>query len=149
MATTKKNASAKAKAKKTTAKVKKTAIKRPKSWADVSGRMRVWGKEVEYKKTSFMSYSTSVGVKNEDEEYDNVYYNVRFRKDEHPDIDGAFEINVKAGFLTVTTDKKGNCYPAVMVLDYEVVNEDDDDSDDDDSDEDDDDSDEDDDFPPF
>lgn len=132
MATTKKNASTKAK---TTAKAKKTAPKGPKSWADVNGRMRVWGKEVEYKKTSFMSYSTSVGAKNEDEEYDNVYYNVRFRKDEHPDRDGAFEINVKAGFLTVTTDKKGNCYPAVMVLDYEVVDED---SDEDDEDEDDD-----------
>lgn len=121
MATTKKNASTKA---------KKTAPKRPKSWADVSGRMRVWGKEVNYKKSSFMSYSTSVGAKNEDEEYDNVYYNVRFRKDEHPDRDGAFEINVKAGFLTATTDKKGNCYPAVMVLDYEVVDEDSDEDDD-------------------
>lgn len=96
----------------------------PKSWADVSGRMRLWGKEIEYKKSSFISYSTSIGAKNDDGEYDNVYYNVRFRKDEHPDIEGAFEINVKAGFLTVTTDKKANCYPAVMVLDYEVVDED-------------------------
>jgi hypothetical protein len=119
MATTKKNASAKAKAKQTT-------TKRPKTWADVSGRMRVWGKEVEYKKSSFMSYSTSVGAKNADGEYDNIYYNVRFRKDEHPDRDGVFEINVKSGFLTVTTDKKGNCYPAVMVLDYEVIDEDED-----------------------
>lgn len=94
--------------------------KRFKSWADVNGRMRVWGKEIEYKKTAFISYSTSVGAKNENEEYDNVHYNVRFRKDQHPNIEGAFEINVKAGFLTVTTDKKGNCYPAVMVLDYEI-----------------------------
>ena len=142
MATTKKNAYTKAKTTakaktntakaKTTTKAKKTAPKRPKSWADVNGRMRVWGKEVEYKKSSFMSYSTSVGAKNEDEEYDNVYYNVRFRKDEHPDLEGAFEINVKAGFLTVTTDKKGKCYPAVMVLDYEVVDEDSDEDDEDD-----------------
>ena len=142
MATTKKNASTKAK---TTAKTKttakaKTTPKRPKSWADIVGRMRVWGKEVTVRKTSFISYSTSVGAKNEDEDYDNVYYNVRFRKDEHPQIEGAFEINVKAGFLTVTTDKKGNCYPAVMVLDYEVIDEDDEDED---SDEDEDDEDED------
>lgn len=115
------------KTKNTGKSIAKTLTKRPKSWADVSGRMRVWGKEVVYKRSSFMSYSTSVGAKNEDEEYDNVYYNVRFRKNEHPDRDGAFEINVKAGFLTVTTDKKGNCYPAVMVLDYEVVDEDSDD----------------------
>lgn len=122
MATAKKNTSKKA---------EKTTTKRPKSWADVSGRMKVWGKEVNYKKTSFMSYSTSVGAKNEDGDYDNVYYNVRFRKDEHPDREGAFEINVKAGFLTVTTDKKGNCYPAVMVLDYEVVDDDSDEEEDD------------------
>lgn len=110
-------------------KAEKTNTKRPKSWADVSGRMKVWGKEVNYKKTSFISYSTSVGAKNEDDEYDNVYYNVRFRKDEHPGREGAFEINVKAGFLTVTTDKKGNCYPAVMILDYEVLDEDSDEDD--------------------
>lgn len=149
MATTKKNASTKAK---TTAKTKKSAPQRPKSWADVNGRMRVWGREVKFKKSSFMSYSTSVGAKNKDEEYDNIYYNVRFRKDEHPDIEGAFEINIKRGFLTVTTDTKGDCYPAVMVLDYEVVDEDSD-EDDEDSDEDDEDSDEDDDDedddPPF
>ena len=112
-------------------KTEKGTTKRPKSWTDVSGPMRVWGKEVNYKKTSFISYSTSVGAKNEDNEYDNVYYNVRFRKDEHPDREGAFEINVKAGFLTVTTDKKGNCYPAVMVLDYEVVDDDSDEEEDD------------------
>lgn len=137
---TKKTTKSSAEAKKTT-KAKTTKAKtpkRPKSWADVNGRMRVWGKEVEYKKSSFMSYSTSVGAKNEDEEYDNVYYNVRFRKDEHPDLEGAFEINVKAGFLTVTTDKKGNCYPAVMVLDYEVVDDSDEDDEDSDEDEDDD-----------
>lgn len=98
---------------------------RKKTWADITGEMRVYGREVEYKKTSFMSYSSSVGSKNEDGEYDNVYFNVRFRKDEHPDLEGAFTINVKAGFLTVTTDKKGNCYPAVMVLDYEVVEDED------------------------
>ena len=136
---TKKTTKSSTEAKTTKAKTTKAKTpKRPKSWADVNGRMRVWGKEVEYKKSSFMSYSTSVGAKNEDEEYDNVYYNVRFRKDEHPDLEGAFEINVKAGFLTVTTDKKGNCYPAVMVLDYEVVDDSDEDDEDSDEDEDDD-----------
>lgn len=137
MATKKKTTTKNAKNTNAKAKAKKTNSKRHKSWADVNGRMRVWGKEINYKNSSFMSYSASVGVKNEDDEYDNVYYNVRFRKDEHPDIEGAFEINVKVGFLTVTTDKKGNCYPAVMVLDYEVVDEDSDEDEEEDSDEDD------------
>lgn len=93
------------------------------SWTDVSGKMRVWGKEIETKKSSFVSYSTSVGSKNENGEYDNVYYNVRFKKDEAPDLLGSFIIDVKKGFLTVTTDKEGSTYPAVMILDYEIIEE--------------------------
>lgn len=144
---TKKTTKTTAKKSANTAKAKKTATKRPKSWADVSGHMRVWGKEVGYKKRSFMSYSTSVGAKNEDDEYDNVYYNVRFRKDEHPDRDGAFEINVKKGFLTVTADKKGNCYPAVMVLEYDVVDEEEDEEEEDEEEDSDEDEEEDEDLP--
>lgn len=89
-------------------------------WSDIRGRMRVWGKEIPYKNGSFMSYSASVGSKRQDGEYDNVYFNVRFRKDEDPNILGAFEICINSGFLTVTTDKDGNCYHAIMVLDYEL-----------------------------
>lgn len=89
-------------------------------WSNIEGRMRVWGKEIPYKNSSFMSYSTSIGSKNQDDEYDNVYFNVRFRKDEGPNLLGAFEIYIKSGFLTVTTDKDGNCYHAIMVLDYEL-----------------------------
>ena len=102
---------------------KTTKKKELKSWSDISGEMRVWGREFTYKKSTFMFYSTSVGSKNEDEEYDNVYYNVRFKKDESPDIEGAFKINVKKGFLTVSTDKDGDTYPSVMILDYDIIDD--------------------------
>lgn len=101
-------------------------------WSDISGKMRVWGKEVEYgKNKSFMSYSTSVGKKNDDDEYDNIYFDVRFKKDEHPDIDEAFMINIKKGFITLYVGGDGIARPSVMVLDYKIASEDsDDDSDD-------------------
>ena len=91
------------------------------TWTNIKGVMRVWGKEFEYGKgKSFISYSTSVGIKNKDGEYKNVYYDVRFRKDEAPDIIDDFIIDVKKGFLTVSTAKDGRRYPAVMIIDYEV-----------------------------
>lgn len=92
-----------------------------KNWNEVKGKMRVWGREIEVKKVPNMLYSTSVGKKNADDEYVNLYFNVAFKKGEHPDIEGAFIINVKQGYLTVSCDKSGNTYPAVMVLDYDVI----------------------------
>lgn len=92
-----------------------------KNWNEVKGKMRVFGREIEVKKVPHMLYSTSVGKKKADEEYVNLYVNVVFKKDEHPDIEGAFIINVKEGYLTVSCDKSGNVYPAVMVLDYDVI----------------------------
>lgn len=91
------------------------------NWNEIKGKMRVWGREIEVKKVPHMLYSTSVGKKNADDEYVNLYFNVAFKKEEHPDIEGAFIINVKKGYLTVSCDKSGNTYPAVMVLDYDVI----------------------------
>ena len=105
----------------TKTKTTKTTRNEDKMWSDITGKCRVWGKEVEYgKNKSFMSYSTSIGKKNDDEEYDNVYFNVRFKKDEHPDIEGAFNINIKHGFLTLTVDNDGRCYHTLMVTEYEL-----------------------------
>lgn len=132
---TKKNTAKKNTAKKNTAK-KNTA----KSWSDISGDMVVFGREVEYgkgkNKNTFISYSTSVGRKDENTgEYDNVYFNVFFKKDEDIGEEGRTAIKVKKGFLTVSVGKNGDTYPAIMILDY-TLNEDDEDGEDDEDDED-------------
>ena len=49
--------------------------------------MRVWATERTYKKKTWFSFSTSIGKKNEDEEYDNVYFDVLFKKNEAPEVD--------------------------------------------------------------
>ena len=116
---------------KTTKKAAKTAKKQtPKTaqaWNNVKGFMRVWATERGNKKKSWLSFSTSIGKKTELEKYDNVYFDVLFKKNEAPEVDeGAFEINVKKGFLTLTVYSDGSVHPAVMVMDYDCKDSDED-----------------------
>lgn len=109
---------------------KKQTPKTAQAWNNVKGLMRVWATERGNKKKTWLSFSTSIGKKNEDEEYDNVYFDVLFKKNEAPKVDkGAFEINVKKGFLTLTVYSDGSVHPAVMVMDYDLKDGDEDDED--------------------
>ena len=127
--------------KKTVAKktAKKQTPKTTQEWNNVKGLMRVWATERGNKKKSWISFSTSIGKKNKDEEYDNVYFDVIFKKKEVPPIvnEGAYEINVKKGFLTLTVYSDGSVHPAVMVMEYDLKDEyaeDDEDNEDDEDD---------------
>ena len=121
---TKKTITKKTAAKKT---VKKQTPKTAQAWNNVKGLMRVWATERTHKKKTWLSFSTSIGKKNEDEEYDNVYFDVLFKKNEAPEVDkGAFEINVKKGFLTLTVYSDGSVHPAVMVMEYGIKDDEDD-----------------------
>lgn len=100
---------------------KKATPKTSQLWNNVQGTMRVWANEREYKKKSFTVFSTSIGKKNDDGEYDNLYFDVLFKKNEAPEIeDGCIEINITKGFITLKVDKKGAIRPAVMVMEYET-----------------------------
>ena len=125
---TKKTAAKKTAAKKT---AKKQTPKTAQVWNNVNGLMRVWATEREYKKKTWLSFSTSIGKKNENEEYDNVYFDVFFKKNEAPEVDeGAFEINVKKGFLTLSVYSDGSVHSAVMVMEYDIKDDEDDKDDD-------------------
>ena len=104
--------------KKTTAKktaAKKQTPKTAQAWNNVKGLMRVWATNRAYKKKSWFSFSTSIGKKNEAPEVD----------------EGAFEINVKKGFLTLTVYSDGSVHPAVMVMEYDIKGGDEDGEDED------------------
>lgn len=74
--------------------------------SNLTGTMRVYAQEVKYKKNgkpaSFLKYSTSLGVKNEDGDWANLYFNVRFMKGDAPEVDAGmnFEIEIVKAFLT-------------------------------------------------
>ena len=103
--------------KKTAAKktAKKQTPKTAQAWNNVKGLMRVWATKRGNKQKSWLSFSTSIGKKNEAPEID----------------EGAFEINVKKGFLTLTVYSDGSVPPAVMVMEYDLKDEDDEDDEDD------------------
>lgn len=129
---TKKTSTKKTAAKKT---AKKQTPKATQLWNNVKGAMRVWATERGNKKKRWLSFSTSIGKKNEDEEYDNVYFDVLFKKNEAPEVEeGAFEIIVKKGFLTVSVYSDGSTHPAVMVLEYDLKDGDEDEDEDDEDD---------------
>lgn len=119
-------------------KTKKASSKnkeRVKRWSDITGEVRIFGEEVEYgkgkKASSFIRYSTSVGIKNEDDDtYKNLYYKVAFAKDVDPEIDdeGGFVIHITRGFLTLeeyVNKKSGEIkrVPKLVILDYEEKDE--------------------------
>ena len=107
---------------------KKQTQEPTKVWNNVKGLMRVWATERGNKKKSWLSFSTSIGKKNDNEEYDNVYFDVIFKKNEAPEVkEGAFEINVKKGFISLTVYSDGSVHPAVMVLEYDLEEADEDD----------------------
>lgn len=93
--------------------IKKQGKKQPEKvnyWSsDLTGRMRVYAQEVKYKKggkpASFLKFSTSLGVKDEDGNWSNLYFNVRFMKGDAPEVDGGmnFEIDISRAFLTFET----------------------------------------------
>ena len=82
--------------------IKKQGKKQPEKvnyWnGNLTGRMRVYAQEVQYKKNgkpaAFLKFSTSLGVKNEDGEWDNLYFNVRFMKGDAPDVDGGLNFEI-------------------------------------------------------
>ena len=116
-----------------TARNKKKETKkknRPVMWSDVSGVMRVYGNEFVTGRGSFIKYSTSIGKKNDDSEYDNCYYSVFFPREDNPELEGAFEINIRKGFLTLDVYEKTRgksteriVSPAIMVQEYVFVDD--------------------------
>ncbi len=109
-----------------------------KYWSSgMTGRMRVYAQEVKYKKNgkpaSFLKFSTSIGVKDEDGEWSNLYFTVRFMKGDAPEVDAGmnFEIDIADAFLTFetyTTKDDGEIKtPVIVVKEWADVDNDSDD----------------------
>lgn len=102
--------------------------KQVKFWnSDLNGVMRVYAQEVNYKKNgkpaSFLKFSTSLGVKNEDG-WVNLYFVVRFMKGDAPEVDDGmkFEIEIAKAFLTFeifqTKDGREIKTPVIVVQEW-------------------------------
>lgn len=88
-----------------------------KKWYDVNGRMTVYGRE---RDDGSVRFSTAIGVKNNDGEWDNGFFDVAFKKDEKPEEIGRFDIVVNSGFLSFRR-YKDTIYWRVVVLDWDYA----------------------------
>ena len=87
------------------------------TWNEVKGIMSVYGNEFDGKKSSYISWSASIGKKDKDGEYENYYLKVRFASDaEEPETDGLHQIDITNAFLSLESYDRGKQHVVVPVL---------------------------------
>lgn len=97
------------------------------TWNSVSGTMRVYTNELEGKKGSWFKSSVSIGSKNQDGEYHNFYFDIKFgKKAEEPEGEGPHILEVKEAFFTTEywKDKKSKeerVKPVLFIRECEVI----------------------------
>lgn len=108
---------------------KKDEKKLQQDWNSISGVMKIYGQEVGKGSKSFIKFSTSLGVKDEDDEYVNAYLSVFFSRKCSEAMEDAAEgenwIRVDKAFMTVEyyTNKNNKLVvkPAIMVTECELL----------------------------
>jgi len=65
------------------------------------------------------SYSTSVGRRLQDGTYENMFIQVNFRKDVV--VEDRTKIKILDGFLSFYKNKNGLCFPKIVILSFETV----------------------------
>lgn len=91
------------------------------SWTNICGSMKVFGKKRETEDgKEFVGYSTSVGKKMEDGSYKNCFFNIRFKKENDPKKEGAFQIDIHSGFLTADV-YKDKASPVIVITDFDFI----------------------------
>ena len=98
------------------------------TWNNISGIMTVYGNTFEDRKgRDYISWSATVGKKNDDDEYDNYYFRVRFAKDANaPETDGLHQIDIQSGFIsleTYTKKKQEITVPIIVIVEDEVLDD--------------------------
>ena len=104
-----------------TKKTAQEAEERKKSWTDLTGTMKVFGKVRQSSKgEDFFAYSTSIGKKREDGNYSNVFFNVRFTKENDPEKEGAFDIEIAKAFFTADVWNE-RVIPSIVIQDFDFI----------------------------
>ena len=98
------------------------------TWNNISGIMTVYGNTFEDRKgRDYISWSATVGKKNDDDEYDNYYFRVRFAKDANaPETDGLHQIDVQSAFIsleTYTKKKQEITVPVIVIVEDDVLDD--------------------------
>lgn len=104
----------------------------------IKGEVKIFAREVKYKKKTFMSYSVCIGSKKDEEEdtYINCYVPVAFSKKVDTDlIENGTDVLIQDAWFTPFEDKDGYIRPKLFINKCKVVENDEDEEDEDEEDE--------------
>lgn len=113
-------------------KTKQNRVEKLDMWNDVTGTVYCFGYKFKNnsqvgKKLYYIKYSTRLSKKDESGEYENFYITVQFKKEDDPEIEGAFSFNLLKGFLTFDTfdtkTEKGKQALKLVVMDFDELSE--------------------------
>lgn len=95
-----------------------------KNWNDITGVCRVYGTD----RGKFLSYSTTLSTKDQDDNWHNMYVTVQFPKGKNPEYTEAFQIRVTKGFLTCESwedkrSKETKIAPRLVVQEFDFLGE--------------------------
>ena len=98
------------------------------TWNKITGIMSIYGNTFTgKKKKKYVSWSATVGKKNDAGEFDNYYFRVRFAKDANePQTDGLHQIDIQSGFFSLETYTKGKeevTVPVIVIVEDEVLDD--------------------------
>lgn len=98
------------------------------TWNEITGIMSIYGNTFENRHgDEYISWSATVGKKDEDGDYQNYYFKVRFAKNAtEPMTDGLHQIDIQSAFISLESYEKKNkeiIIPIIVITEDEVLDE--------------------------
>ena len=98
------------------------------TWNEIKGIMSIYGNTFKDRKgRDYISWSATVGKKDDDGEFQNYYFKVRFGKNAtEPETDGLHQVDIQSGFISLESyEKKGKeiITPIIVIIEDEVLDE--------------------------
>lgn len=98
------------------------------TWNEITGIMSIYGNTFEDRKgRKYISWSATVGRKDEDGEYQNYYFKVRFAKNAtEPTTDGLHQIDIQSAFISLESYEKKNkeiIIPVIVITEDDLLDE--------------------------
>ncbi len=91
-------------------------------FSGLSGLVTVFGTDyTTHAGAHFKKYKASISGKDQQGNYRNAYMDLRFPRDNDPELEGRFVIDAEDAFVTAVLGRNGDNVPCVYVVGYKIV----------------------------